>query len=232
MARVYTVGAMSAAIAHEVNQPLMAIENYAVAGRRRLAGESPVDRAKLNELLEKIGNQAALAGEVLDRLRSMVKRHDSEATEVDIAYLIANTVKLVETESQLKDIRVETGVVSDLPLALVDEIQIQQVILNLLHNAMEAMAATRIEDKIVRVEATTFEDQILVHVIDRGVGIAALDVERIYEPFFTTKGTGLGIGLSICQAIIEAHGGSLLHFANLPSGAVFQFSLPIAKDGA
>src|SRR5207248_2864083 len=160
MARVYTVGAMSAAIAHEVNQPLMAIENYAVAGRRRLAGESPVDRAKLNELLEKIGNQAALAGEVLDRLRSMVKRHDSEATEVDIAYLIANTVKLVETESQLKDIRVETGVVSDLPLALVDEIQIQQVILNLLHNAMEAMAATRIEDKVVRVEASTFEDQI------------------------------------------------------------------------
>jgi hypothetical protein len=131
LARIEAVGAMTAAVAHEVNQPLMAIENYAHAGRLRLAVAGPVDRAKLDELLGKISSHAALAGEVLDRLRAMVKRRESQEIEFDPAQLLGNASKLIEMQSRLKDIRVETAIAPDLPRGLGDEIQIQQVILNL-----------------------------------------------------------------------------------------------------
>jgi signal transduction histidine kinase len=232
LARVDAVGAMTAAVAHEVNQPLMAIKNYALAGRRRVAGDGPVDRAKLDELLEKIGGHAALAGEVLDRLRSMVRRRDTQEVDIDPAELMRSAAKLVEMESRIRDVRVETVIAPDLPRGLGDEVQIQQVVLNLALNAMEAMAATPTHARVLRLEAAVASDDgILIRVADRGPGIASSDEEKVFEPFFTTKSTGLGIGLSICRSIVEAHGGRLWHDPHPGGGAVFQFTLPNATDG-
>jgi signal transduction histidine kinase len=232
LARVDAVSAMSAAIAHELNQPLMAIQNYALAGQRRLASAGLAERTKLDELLTKIGEQAAFASEVLERVRAMVKRRETQETKMDLPRLIHSAVQLIETEARLKDIGVETRVAPGLPPALGDEIQIQQVILNLAHNAIEAMAALRTGAAVLRLEAMTSRDEgILIRVVDRGPGIAPADEERIFEAFHTTKASGLGIGLSLSRTIVEAHGGKLMHVPNPGGGTIFQFTLPCAGDG-
>ena len=232
LARVDAVSAMSAAVAHEVNQPLMAIRNYALAGRQRLVGGAAPDRAKIDLLLEKIASQAALASEVLDRLHAMVKRHNPQEVEIDLAKLISEALKIIQMEGRMKDIRIETDIAPDLPRALGDGIQVQQVLLNLTHNAMGAMATAPMEARVLRVEANVAGGgQVLIRVVDRGSGIALSDEERVYEPFYTTKETGLGIGLSICRTLVEAHGGRLWHVPNAGGGTVFQFTLPQAGDG-
>jgi signal transduction histidine kinase len=233
LGRVDAVDAMSAAIAHEINQPLVAIENYAMAGRRRLAGSEAIDRARLDALLDKIDGQAALASDVLDRLRGLVKRRETREAKCALERTIRDALQLVEIEGRLKDIRIEAAVPPGLPSILGDEIQIQQVILNLAHNAMEAMAEVPAHRRVLRVEAAVAgDDGVVVRVADRGPGIVAAEEAKIFEPFFTTKATGLGIGLSICRSIVEAHGGKLWHAPNPGGGAVFQFTLPSASDGA
>lgn len=233
LARVDAVSAMSAAIAHELNQPLMAIQNYAIAGQRRLANSRSADQSKLDELLQKIAVQAAFAGEVLDRVRAMVKRRETQETKIDLTHLIHNALQLIETEARLKEIGVETYVAPDLPPALGDEIQVEQVILNLAHNAIEAMAAVPVEQAVLRLEALASEnDGILICVADRGPGIADVDGEKVFEAFHTTKESGLGIGLSLSRAIVEAHGGRLWHVPNPRGGTIFQFTLPNARHCA
>ena len=233
LARVDAVGAMTAAIAHEIKQPLMAIANYTQAGRRRLAGTGPVDRDKLNELLEKAGSQAALASDVLDRLRAMVRRRETQEARIDLPVLLGYALQFIEIEGRLKEVRIESAIPPDLPPGLGDEIQIQQVVMNLAHNAMEAMTAVPARDRELRLEAeTSGDDRILIRVADRGPGIPKAEAEQVFEPFHTTKETGLGIGLSICRTIVEAHGGSLWHVPRAGGGTVFQFTLPVAKEGA
>ncbi len=232
LARVEAVGAMTAAVAHEVNQPLMAITNYTLAGRRRLDGDGQIDRAKIRELLEKIAGQTALASQVLDHLRTMVKRREVHEAEIDLSHLLDKSLRLIEMEARMKDIRVEADIAADLPHTLGDEIQVQQVILNLASNAMDAMAAAPARDRELRIVVTPSDDDaILICVVDHGQGIVADDGERVFEPFYTTKGMGLGIGLSICRQIVEAHGGKLWHEPNAGGGTVFRFTLPVAKDG-
>jgi len=230
LVRVHTVGEMSAAIAHEVNQPLVAIKNYALAARRRLAGV--VDAAKVEELLDKIGAQASRAGDVLQSLRAMVKKHESEATEVEVGPLVANALKLVELEGRNGNIRVETSISPGLPPVVVDGIQIQQVVLNLTRNAIEAIAEAGIASSVIKVGIVrTAENEIAVSVADCGPGIAPEDAEHIFDPFYSTKGAGLGVGLSISRAIAEAHGGRLSLTPNAGGGCVFKFTLPVAKQG-
>jgi signal transduction histidine kinase len=231
LVRVHTVGEMSTAIAHEVNQPLVAIKNYALAARRRLTGV--VDVAKVDELLDKIGAQASRAGDVLQSLRAMVKKHESEATKVEVGPLVANAVKLVELEGRNRNIQVETSISPNLPPVLVDGIQIQQVVLNLTRNAIEAMEEAGISSSVIKVGVVgTAENEIAVSVADCGPGIAPDDAEHIFDPFYSTKGGGLGVGLSISRAIVEAHGGRLLLAPNAGGGCVFQFTLPVAKGGS
>jgi signal transduction histidine kinase len=232
LVRVHTVGEMSAAIAHEVNQPLMAIENYAQAAQRRLAGPGATGNAKLHELLDKIASQAARAGDVLKRLRSIVKKHDSEATLFDIGALVADTMNLVEMESRLKDVRIELEVAGALPFVLADEVQIQQVILNLARNGIEAMETVcSPRDKVLKAEVVIADAaEIVVRIVDRGHGISAVDAEHLFEPFYSTKEQGLGIGLAICRSIVEAHGGKLWYAPSAPHGTAFQFTLPIARE--
>lgn len=228
LARVHTVGEMSAAIAHEVNQPLMAIENYAQAAARRLSPGAPVDGAKIQELLGKIGAQAARAGDVLKRLRSIVRKHESEACEFDLGALVADTMGLVEMESRLQDVRVEIAVPPALPPVFADEVQIQQVLVNLARNGIEAMDGVAPRDKVLRVEVSApAADGLCVRVADRGRGISAADAAHLFEPFYSTKPQGLGIGLAICRSIVEAHGGRLALLPSEGRGATFQFTLPV-----
>jgi C4-dicarboxylate-specific signal transduction histidine kinase len=231
LVRVHTVGEMSAAIAHEVNQPLMAIENYAHAVRHRLDHAPIADAARIDELLGKIGHAAARAGDVLKRLRSIVKKHESEATEFDLGALVTSTVGLVEIESRLQDVRIEVDVEPQLPLVFSDEVQIQQVLLNLARNGIEAMQEVPQANRMLRVEASiSGGKEIVVRVRDSGKGITARDAEHLFEPFYTTKEKGLGIGLAICRSIIEAHGGKLRFLPDSTDGAVFEFTLPIVAD--
>jgi signal transduction histidine kinase len=230
LARVHTVGEMSTAIAHEVNQPLVAIKNYALAARRRLTGAAPPDSTKVGELLDKIEVQASRAGDVLHSLRAMTKKHQSEPTEVEVGRLVADTVKLVELENRDVEIRVESAIAPDLPTVLADGIQIQQVVLNLTRNAIEATESAGIDKSVVRVGVTgTAENEIVVSVADNGPGIAPGDAEHIFDPFYSTKSSGLGVGLSISRAIVEAHGGHLSLAPNAGGGCVFRFTLPTAN---
>jgi signal transduction histidine kinase len=230
LVRVHTVGEMSAAIAHEINQPLVAIKNYALAARRRLAGT--MDAAKLEELLDKIGEQASRAGDVLQSLRAMVKKHDSEATKIEVGQLVADALKLVAMESRNVNIRLESAIAPNLPPVFADGIQIQQVVLNLTRNAIEAVDEAGISSSVIKVGVVgTAENEIAVSVADCGPGIAPEDVPHVFDPFYSTKGAGLGVGLSISRAIVEAHGGRLSLTPNAGGGCVFRFTLPVAKQG-
>ncbi len=232
LVRVHTVGEMSAAIAHEVNQPLVAIENYALAVRRRLAGEGATENVKLAELLEKIGQQAARAGDVLRRLRSIVRKHESEVTQFALGATIASVINLVEMESQLRDVRIESVVEPALPSVLADEVQIQQVVLNLARNAIEAMESAGVADKVLRIELQRASERDLVlRVVDHGKGVNPDDERHLFEAFYSTKASGLGIGLAICRSIVEAHGGRLSYLPRLGGGAIFQFTLPAVGGG-
>ena len=233
LARVHTVGEMSTAIAHEINQPLVAIKNYAVAARGRLTRNGTLGLIRVQELLDKIEAQASRAGDVLRSLRAMVKKHDPEATETDLGDLVAVVLKLVETESRNANIRIELTVSPELPPVCVDGIQIQQVVLNLTRNAIEAIEEAGIASSVIKVAvAGTAKSEIAVSVSDCGPGIAPEAANHIFDPFYSTKRGGLGVGLSICRAIVEAHGGQLSLAANEGGGCVFQFTLPVANGGS
>ena len=233
LVRVHTAGEMSAALAHEITQPLGAIENYALAARRRMGKTSP-DLARVADLVDKVIGQATRAGDVVTRMRGMVQRHELEPKEIDIARAVRECVDMVKTDCELRDIRIELKAAGALPVVVVDEIHLQQVILNLLRNAMEAVELP--QPGVVRL--ITIEvgrhgaDAVSVRVADRGAGIAEGDLERVFESFYSTKPSGLGVGLAICRRLIEAHGGALWASHNPGGGAVFQFTLPVAAPGS
>jgi signal transduction histidine kinase len=227
LVRLHTVGEMSAAIAHEINQPLAAIKNYAYAARSRLRGDATATSAKAVELLDKIEEQASRAGDVMRSLRAMAKKHKFEATQIDVGKLVADAVALVEMESRNVDVRLETAIAPGLPPAHADAIQIQQVVLNLVRNAVEAVEEARINGSGVKVAvACAADNEIVVSVADSGPGIAAEDAAHIFDPFYSTKDAGLGVGLSISRAIVEAHGGKLSLAPSPAGGCIFRFTLP------
>jgi signal transduction histidine kinase len=230
LVRVHTAGEMSIALTHEINQPLVAIKNYALAARRRMAGDRTEGAVKLQELLDKIEGQASRAGDVLQSMRAMVKKHESETARVEAGELVADALSLVEMEGRSKDVRIESAIAHNLPPVLVDRIQIQQVVLNLTRNAIEAAEEAGISGSVIKVGvAETAKNEIAVSVTDNGPGIAPADAEHIFDPFYSTKGEGLGVGLSISRAIIEAHGGRLSLAPNPGGGCVFRFTLPAAS---
>jgi signal transduction histidine kinase len=228
--RVHTVGEMSTALAHEITQPLGAIENYALAARRRVAADPP-DTAKVAELLERIVAQAARAGDVVLRLRAMVKRHDPQLAPVDPGRVVRGCVDMLRGACEARDLQIEVRQAGALPLLPADEIHVQQVVLNLLRNAIEAMedarpgAPRRIEVALDRAAGA-----VSVQVADHGHGLAGDDIERVFEPFRSTKAQGLGVGLAISRRLIEAHGGTLTAARRPGGGAVFSFTLPLANE--
>jgi signal transduction histidine kinase len=229
LVRVHTAGEMSAALAHEITQPLGAIENYALAARRRIGDDSP-DLARVADLLDKVISQAARAGGVVTRMRGMVQRHELDPKEIDVERAVGDCVDMVKTDCELRGIRVELKPAGPLPVVVADPIHLQQVVLNLLRNAMEALELPRPGvPKVIAIEiGQDAPGQVSVNVADNGAGIAEGDLERVFESFYSTKSNGLGIGLAICRKLIEAHGGALWASHNPGGGAVFHFTLPVA----
>ena len=227
LTRVRIMGEMAGGIAHEINQPLAAIETYAQAVLRRLAGDRR-DREKVVELTEKIIAQTARAGNVLSRLRAMVKKEPTRTEAANIVSVIDGVLDIARSGAVLEDCRIDTNYARSLPAVDIDPVQIQQVLLNLIHNAIEAMQ--EVDDtvqKVITINVETLgDDSVVVSVRDRGRGLADLDMEESFAAFQTTKPKGLGLGLSLSRTIIEAHGGRIWATQNEPKGAVFQFSLP------
>jgi signal transduction histidine kinase len=223
-ARLVTGDAVAATIAHEVKQPLSAMITRAETSFRWL-DRSPPDLEKAKAELQHIAADGHRAGAVIERVRANFKKDDRVRTLLDINDLIGETITLVRGDLQQHRIQVETALHATLPQVMGDKIQLQQVLLNLITNAVDSLAVQngpRILGIITRVRD---DGGVLVSVTDTGTGIATQDIERVFNPLFTTKSGGMGMGLSICRSIIEAHEGELFVVPNNPRGAEFQFVL-------
>jgi len=230
VARLNTMGEMAAGIAHEINQPLAAISTYAQACKRMLKLDS-TSAGDFAEPLDRIATQAMRAGEVIRRLRSFVKKSDSGFEVLQCNQLVREVVKLAEVDARKHDIPVELDLQEHLPSLRVDSVQIQQVILNLIRNALEAMEDTPREiAKVVVSSEVTTSGQVCIRVTDKGSGLSSESLKRVFHPFFTTKSAGMGMGLSISQSIVQAHGGSLNVYNNPSRGATFVVVLPPAVE--
>jgi PAS domain S-box-containing protein len=227
MTRVMTMGELTASIAHEVNQPLGAIVTSAAAGARWLATKPPqMDKAR--RALERIANDGRRAAEVIRRIRALMKRQAPRKEWLDINETIREVIQLAQYQLRRSEILLESRLGQDLPLVRCDRVQLQQVLLNLIINAIEAMSGIKERPRELTIaSASDGPDAVTIEVRDSGSGLDPEHAPHLFEPFYTTKAEGLGIGLSISRSIIEAHGGRLSAAANSPHGTVFLFSLPV-----
>jgi two-component system sensor kinase FixL len=224
VARLSTLGEMAAGIAHEINQPLTAISLFAQAGRRLVENG---DYGRMAEICHKLNEHALRASEVVERMQTMARQGESRKDVVDCNELIETAVKLAESEARIYDIQIEFDQGRDLPPVSVDGVQIQQVALNLLRNGMEATAACDNDARSVVISTRLLDDgQIEVDVSDRGCGVPEDYADKLFTPFSTTKTSGMGMGLSISQAIVRAHGGGIGFRNNDGGGTTFWFTLP------
>ena len=224
--RVSVLGELSGSIAHEINQPLTAILSNAQAALHLLAQESP-DLVEIHDALEEIVHEDNRAGEVIHRLRGLLKKGERKAEHVNINDLVKSTVSLLNSELIGRDINVRLDLKSSGSLARGDSVQLQQVLLNLVMNAMDAMASTPMAQRVILIstrEAQTGMVDVLVK--DRGHGLRPKENGRVFEPFYTTKDHGLGLGLTLCSTIIQAHQGKLTLANDDGGGAIAVFSLP------
>ena len=228
--RLSTLGEMAAGLAHELNQPLTAIATYTQACQRLIeSGQSDDD--EILATLKKCDAQAQRAGEVIRRLRQFVKKREIGRQEVSCEELIHDLAALAEVDARDNGIPLTIDVAKGLPKIMVDTIQIQQVILNLIRNGIDAMLETDQNIEGISVSVTKFANkQIRIAVTDHGSGITKQAEKKIFEPFFTTKSSGLGLGLAICQSIIASHGGVLSFTKNPSGGTTFQFTLPVGPE--
>jgi len=224
-ARLITMDVLSASIAHEMNQPLASIVTNADAASRWMARPTP-DLDEVKATLEQIRNSAYRARDLIGSIRAMVKRDDRNRTPLDLNDLVREVLALTERELQRNRVSVEVELEEHLPLVNADRVQLQQVLVNLIINAIDAMAEKK-WPRILRIESAVQEPGgVLISVADTGKGIDPKIVDRIFNPLFTTKSNGMGMGLAICRSIIEGHDGRLQVSAGAEGGAVFQFVLP------
>ncbi|MHC4880561.1 MAG: sensor histidine kinase, partial [Planctomycetota bacterium] len=228
LARVNTMGEMASGMAHELNQPLTAIVGYAEAA---LAGfESGMLTGEENRLLlEKIVSESQRAAEIIRRLRRLVRKRQPEQSPTDVNALIHEVVEMVghESEQGQHDVRLQLD--EDIPTTFADRVQIQQVLINLVRNGMEAMEPVPVDARILTVRSTVQTDIVHVSVSDTGPWVADDDLGKLFEPYFSTKQSGLGMGLAICRSIIEAHAGTLTASRNSDCGLNFEFTLPVRE---
>jgi len=225
VARVTTMGELTAAIAHEINQPLTGLVNSGHACLRWLAGETPDLRAA-RQSIERMIEAGSRAGKVIRRIRALVGPSPPQQDRLNVNETIMEVIALIHIEIQRNRISLQPALSNDVPLILGDRIQLQQVILNLMLNAVEAMSEVNLPRELSVTSAKDESNGVLVTIRDSGVGLEATALDRLFEAFYTTKPHGMGIGLAVSRTIIQAHGGLLWATPNVPHGAIFQFRLP------
>jgi C4-dicarboxylate-specific signal transduction histidine kinase len=231
LTRVTTVGEMASSIAHEVNQPLTAISTYAQACRRMVEAED-LSREEISRILGRITDEALRAGKIIHRLKELVRRRESERRPWSINVLILQVAPLAKMDARLHGVALQMDLERDLPQVVVDGVQIQQVVLNLIRNGVDALEGqSDPEPEVVVRTRRTAPDGIRISVSDCGCGLPDTAQEDLFQPFFTTKQDGMGMGLSISRSIVLMHGGRLWFERNPARGTTFHFSLPTQDRG-
>ncbi len=227
--RTSTLGEMAAGIAHEINQPLAAVSTYA-DGCRRLLERNRLEPDRIDLALTKIGEQARRAGEVVKRMRSLAKDQPGLLERRSINDVINELIDLARLEARESDAPIELRLADEIDDVVIDTVQVQQVILNLIRNGLEAMVTASQCQLGLLIITCQRDERVEVAVVDHGVGVAEDQLEQIFHPFETTKADGMGIGLSICNTIIRRHGGRLWCESNPDGGSRFVFTLPTAEE--
>jgi two-component system sensor histidine kinase DctS len=233
-ARLATMGEISSMLAHELNQPLAAISSYTAGALNVLERADqgvPVEQNLLRRALEQARQQAQRAGQIIKSVHEFVKKSEPQRETVEIRSVVDGVRALVELQARQSYVALQIHLPPQLPPVLADRVMLEQVLLNLTRNGIEAMAGVPPERRLLRIAAAHDAAQVSVSVIDHGHGIPPEVAERLFSPFFSTKAEGMGMGLSICRTAIEFHGGTLTHAPNPGGGTVFTFSLP-RQDGA
>jgi PAS domain S-box-containing protein len=220
-------GAMTASIAHEIKQPLGAIATNAQAGLRWLKRPEP-NHAEAEAALGRIVSETARMDDIVTGIRSMFASKPQERSAIEIGFLVDQALALTQGELETHRIVVKSSASGDRSVVLADRVQLQQVLVNLIMNAIEAMGSVKEQKRLLTLDSIGNDEEISITVTDTGAGIEAGNLDRIFEPFFTTKTEGMGLGLSICRSIAEAHGGRLWASTSGTAGAVFHLSLPLA----
>jgi C4-dicarboxylate-specific signal transduction histidine kinase len=232
VARLTAMGEMAASIAHEVNQPLAAIATYGDACVLLLSGDSPNVKKSL-EAIDHIIKDSIRASEVVKRIRTLVKKTSHQMRPQDLNQIIREMVAVTEADVLRKSIQLELNLAPDLSMVLGDGVELQQVVLNLIMNSIDAMSDVTDRGRELTIASSmNGGGQVLVTVQDSGVGLNSEQTKRVFDPFVTTKQSGLGLGLSISRSIVESHGGRLWAEPNHGLGAKFQFTLPTVVGGA
>ncbi len=231
MARVMVVGELTASIAHEVNQPLAGVVTNANAAARWLAAVPP-NLEEVRQAIDRIARDGDRASEAIKRIRALMSKGEPAEIPVSINELIEETVALTQPELKRKQVFLETELTARFPSVVADRVQLQQVLLNLILNALDSLSTVSERQRVLRIRTDRLPpDALRVAVEDTGGGIAPEDSERVFEPFYTTKPQGLGMGLAISRSIVEAHGGRLWTTPHDGSGVTFQFTLPVQNGG-
>jgi C4-dicarboxylate-specific signal transduction histidine kinase len=230
--RVMTMGELTASIAHEINQPLSGVVTNASACRRWLAGATPnLDEAR--DAVGRILRDGNRASEVIARIRALVRKTDEEKERLDINHAIEEVAALADGEARKNRVALRMDLAVDVAPVLGDRVQLQQVILNLVMNGVEAMASVADRPRELLIRSRQHEsDKVLVAVQDSGIGIDGQNLEKIFNAFYTTKSQGMGMGLAISRSIVENHGGQLWARPNDGPGVTFEFALPVEIAGA
>jgi two-component system sensor kinase FixL len=226
VSRLTDMGQVAAGLAHELNQPLTAILNYTNAGRD-IARES--GDGDLETIFAKVAEQTSRAGNIIRRLRSFIEKREPNRLKEDLARTIEEAIRLGMMDAADRNIHLDLRTEAGLPPALIDRTQIQQVVINLMKNAAEAMEHSPRRQMTVSLRAVS-PDFLQVAVADTGPGLDKEIADKLFQPFMTTKKTGMGMGLNICRGIVEAHGGRLWAEENPGGGTVFRFNVPVAKE--
>ncbi|HEY3517000.1 MAG TPA: PAS domain S-box protein [Gammaproteobacteria bacterium] len=228
--RFNLMGEMAAGIAHEINQPLAAIATYAQAGKRVLQRGEP-DFAMLADICNKIDDQARRAGQVIDNLRKFIRKQDIETQSLDVNRVVDDVLNLIEVDAHSEGIPVHVRTADGLPKVRADAVQLQQVLLNLTRNSVDAMRGSLGKDRGIII-ATELSDggDVRIRVTDHGHGVSAQLGENIFHPFVTTKRDGLGVGLAISKTIVQSYGGTLGYLENPSGGAIFTVELPAERE--
>jgi two-component system sensor kinase FixL len=225
VSRLTALGEMASALAHEINQPLSAIANY-LKGSRTLLGQDPVPNARVADAVERAATEALRAGDIIRRLRDFVARGEAERQVVSLPKLVEEASALALVGAKEHGIRVQYDFSPEVDLVLADKVQVQQVVLNMVRNAVDAMvhADSPTRELTIGIEPA---DQAMarVRVLDTGPGIAPEIADQLFQPFITTKRTGMGVGLSISRTIVEAHGGRIAAMPRTEGGTDFAFTL-------